>query len=128
MIANGYTNRETAKIIGCSESGVRNVMGTEIFRDRIVEAINNNVGKDLAGAIKEAAEKAFVRIVELAGDENLKKNDAKLYADQNRYLVDRFLGRPTQPVENRTADPETLTDDQIDDRLNTLRSRGTPPS
>lgn len=120
--AAGYNNREIAAITGFHPNTVYHTVQQPWAQNRIVKKIEQNTMGEIRHLIETGAKDAIVRVVEMAGDENLKFKHPKLYAELNESLLDRYLGKAPQVVENRSA-PSEMTDEEQDRRLAELREK-----
>jgi hypothetical protein len=113
MSANGWTNREIAEKVGQTEHNVSQVLRQPWARQRIV-AIQREAGEgESAQLFRNGATAAYERIMKIAEHAVLESERLKA----NMYLVNRFYGQPTQPIEQVGKKPEELTTDELQAQL-----------
>jgi hypothetical protein len=117
--AQGYSNREIARVAGYTEAWVSQILRQPWARDRLKEELKH-AGRDGVEAILEAAvEDSVWKVIELR--DKAGKEETQLSAAKD--LLDRYLGRPTQRVEslNRNLSVNLTGDlDEVNEQLKAL--------
>ena len=110
LAQNGLNCKEIADMVNMAPGYVSNILRQPWARERIVSEIKKNVRDELHEAVEAMALPALERIQELA----IGAKSETVRAAQNQYLVDRFLGRPAQPISQETANLGSLTDKELE--------------
>ena len=108
--ARGHNNREIAQAVGMSESWISQVLRQPWARERLAAELNAAGRDELSNLIETAAKDSLYKLVELRDDEETPKAVA---ANVSTYLVDRFLGKPKQSIEQKVGQLDQLTDEQL---------------
>jgi FixJ family two-component response regulator len=117
MCIAGFTNREIAKAFDYSEAGVSDILKQPYQQQWMLGQIKENA-EDFRLEIAIRAKAAYVRIEKLA--ESAASESVR--GDMNKYLVNRWLGMPTQPVETVGKPPEKKSDAELLSELNGVLS------
>lgn len=111
MALNGATCREIAEATNRHEKTISQRLRQPFAREAMLKAVDKTVKDELKGFLESTVMPQLKNIEAMASNEQLPPN-TRLSASQ--YLVDRFLGKPTQPVENKTVEPTKLTQEELD--------------
>jgi len=104
----GYDQKEIAEKLGFSPLAVSDVLKQPHIQAYMIEQLDESQDNFREQIIAEG-KAAFARTVDLAKN----SSSEKIQADLNKYLVDRFLGRAVQPIENITQPVESMSDDEL---------------
>lgn len=118
----GFNHKEIGEVLGKSPNGVSNVLQQDRSQKYIVDTIKQTAHQTLAAAIEKAASGALDRILACAEDEVLKVKDPKTYIQANQEILNRFLGKPSQPLEHKHVNPDTLPDEELANLAGRARS------
>lgn len=127
MSLQGYEGPEIAVMLGRHKNTVNRILASPRAQGIAVEAIAHNAQSDLRAMLESAGPAALTRVIEMASDADLKFKEPKLFADLNQSIVDRLLGKATQPITTAAADPAKMTDEEQDRRLAELRAQAAAP-
>lgn len=120
MKARGWSNREIARESGYTDAWISQLFRQPWVRNLLTKFINE-AGKDELHTILEgAAVDSVCKLIELRDDSRVPASVRRAASDS---LLDRFLGKPTQRVENFQGGglvPEDMS--TIDQRLRELES------
>lgn len=117
--ARGHNNTEIAQASGFTLPWVGQILRQPWARARLAEEINNAGRDELATIIEGAAKDSMFTLVELRDDEN---SPASVKANVSQYLVDRFLGKPKQSIEQKIGEVSNLTDEQLASIVSSTRT------
>jgi lambda repressor-like predicted transcriptional regulator len=105
----GLLVKEIAERVGMTSTGVSNVLRQPWARIKIVEGIELTTKEKLRQMLEEHGPTCLQRIVDLSA--SAQSEQVRLAA--NNAVLDRLLGRPTQPISQEVSKPETLSDDEL---------------
>jgi hypothetical protein len=109
--ARGHSNREIAGLTGYTEPWISQILRQPWARRYLADEIDR-AGKDqLTGLIESAAKDSIWKLIELRDDPEAPKN---VVANVSEYLVDRYLGKPKQSVEQRVGSLESLSNAELE--------------
>jgi len=118
----GGTVQAIAAEVGMTQQHVSQVLRQPWARQRIVNGLKESIQNELKELLERSARPALERIVTLSES----AEDLRVKADANKYLVDRLLGKPSQPVEDRTVEPNKLSDDELNRRVTGIVGESVP--
>lgn len=114
MLKHGYFETEIAKATGLSAATVRNVKEQPWVQERMIREIKD----DVAGEMKDFLEQEVMpslRVIREIRDNEIAKPTERLAA--SNALLDRFLGKPTQPITQDSKDPKQLSNDELEQQV-----------
>lgn len=114
MAMEGYTAVEIARATDRSPGTVANILRQPWARKRMIEASKKNVKDTLSAVLEQLAVPTLNEIVEL-GNNPETPAATKLACKQE--VLNRFLGRPTQPILQEAKDPKSLTNEELQDEV-----------
>lgn len=112
---NGYDNKEIAAIVGYTECSIHNILRQPWLSAYMAQELQDK-GDEMRETIMMEAKAAFAREVDLS--QTAKSESVRHQA--NTYLVDRYLGKPTQPIEEINKKPMDMTDEELKQALPSL--------
>lgn len=112
--AGGATNVEIAASLGLSLPTVSNVLRQPWARERMLQTMKDNADENIRDILKTAAIPALKQIIETSTDETVK---AEVRLAASRDIVDRFLGKATQPLTHEEVSVDKLTDEELERRI-----------
>lgn len=118
----GFSIKEIAGIVGRCEWTCTNVLRQDRSQKYMVDTIKKTAHQQLMERIEQAAGPALERVLACAEDAVLKTKDPKTYIQANQEILNRFLGKPSQPLEHRNVNPDTLTDEELANLAGRARS------
>ncbi len=127
MATEGFTPKEIAQALDYKPQTVAYILGSNRSKDLIVKTIAHNAQTEIRAVIERVAKGSIARLADMAEDEELKFKNPKLFSEINQSFVDRLIGKAPVVLDDR-RDPSQLSDEEIDSRINELRSRGTCPT
>jgi lambda repressor-like predicted transcriptional regulator len=117
MAEAGYTIREISDATGYTKVSVSNTLRQPWARERMIQNMRRTTQDELKEMLERASPDSLRRIMARAADPNAKP-EVQQRADE--YLLNRFLGTPTQTVNLPKQNLQELTDDE----LNAIAARG----
>ena len=117
MAAAGYTNREIAAQTGYSPTTV----ATAIKQPHAREYLINEAKKTVQDEIKALLEREVIPSLEklVAVRDNPQARGADVITASNS-ILDRFLGKPTQPITTDAKPVEQMSEDELNARTNAI--------
>lgn len=112
LAINGYTHQEIASTVGLTPSTVSNILRQRWAREHMVNRMAETANQEIKELLEAAAPSAIKRIIELAEDETLARTELAFKA--NNAILDRFLGKPTQPITNEPKDLDKLSTEELE--------------
>lgn len=123
MSINGHTQIEIAKFFEIAPSSVSSVLRQPYIQTYMQERLQD-VGDDFREQIVAQGKAAFARIVDLS--ETARSEQVKLSA--NEKLLDRYLGKAVQPIEQINKPIEQQTNEELLEGVKAvLKERGRLP-
>lgn len=117
--AEGHSMKEIAELMGLSPVTVSNVIRQPWAQQTIVKIIHEQGNDAVQTLLQGAASDAVMRLISEMDNELARPSERINAADK---LLDRLYGKPNQPIEHRTGELSTLTDQQLED---IVRANGT---
>ena len=108
MSVAGYTQAEIARGMGIHPATVCDLLKQPHIQVYMKEQVDE-FGDNMQQQIIAEGKAAFARAVELA----INAPSDKIKADLNKYLIDRYLGRAVQPIENISKPVEDMSDEEL---------------
>lgn len=120
LAAAGHLLSEICAATGRSRRQVQIVLAQPHSQERIVKKAAMNASEEIREILEKAAPESLRRVVNLAevfanADDIEKK---KLAMEADKHILDRFLGKPNQPITNEVVTPaQNLSDEELDKRI-----------
>jgi hypothetical protein len=106
----GFNNKEIGRAMDMTPAHVSTILKQPWARERIVKDLKKSTQDEVKAMIETMAADSLTRIEALAIE--ARSETVKLSA--NQYFVDRFLGKPTQPISTDTANLGALSDKELE--------------
>ena len=106
----GYTNKEIATAMEMSVQAVSNILRQPFSRKYMIERVQQSANAEIKAALEKAAPEAVQRVIELA--ETARGTELGFKADQA--LLDRYMGKATQPLSVEPKDFDKLSDAELE--------------
>lgn len=110
MAAAGYTNKEIAQFTGYSTATVHEAITQPHARERIINDIKKTVQDEMKDFL-EAEVLPSLKMLKAVRDGEGVRNQDRLAA--SNALLDRFLGKPVQPINNDAKPVSDLSDEEL---------------
>lgn len=110
MIAEGYTYEEIAKTLGRNRRTIEEIARQPFVRQRTIAKIEENTKSEIKAFLESEVMPSLQAVVAVRNDPNSKPSE-KLAAANS--VLDRFLGKPTQPIQHNTKTPSEMTDEEL---------------
>ena len=110
LAAQGKTNKEIGEQVGASPINVSNVLRQPWARERMQSEIRESGLDELQALLRGEAQASVLKLVELRDNADSEAVQAQC-ADK---LLDRFLGKPTQPIREEKTDLSKLSDEELE--------------
>lgn len=120
MAAAGYTNREIAAFTGYNKTTVATAIKQPHAREYLINEAKKTVQDELRTLLESQALPSIQKLVQVRDNEKSKGSD--VIAASNS-ILDRFLGKPTQPIVTDAKPVEQMTEDELKSRTNALLTR-----
>ncbi len=121
----GHTNKEIAAATGYAPNYISSILRQPWARENMIAAIRNDTQAELKAALESFAPKALNNILRVASNPLFEQQDPKNFAAVNQDIINRVLGKPTQPLDHHiTGNPDNLTDEE----LLSIANRGAAPA
>lgn len=117
LAAAGLTHREIASQVGRSENNVSEVLRQPYARRRIIESARKNVTDELKSFLESEVLPTIREVAEMGRDPNISPA-VRLQCKQE--VMNRFLGRPTQPITTGENDPKKLSNDELERQVQSI--------
>lgn len=116
LAANGLTMKEIAAKTEQSTVAISNILRQPWARAKMIEVMKETGEENIRDLLKPAAKDALLQIIKISKNEDgLVPAAVQLAASVN--VVDRFLGKPTQPITTEEVAPEKLSDEELEARI-----------
>ena len=119
MAAAGYQNNEIAKFVGRSHVTVANTLKQPWAREYLVKEAKKTVQDEIKQLLESEALPSIRKLVAIRDSVDLNSGIPVMAADKNvaaqasNSLLDRFLGKPTQPITTEAKPTAQLTDEEL---------------
>lgn len=110
MHMEGYSIREIASATKYCEEQVSTILRQPWARKRMIEQAKKGVKETLSAVLEELALPTLKEIVALG---NKQETPAATQLACKQEVLNRFLGRPTQPIVQEQKDPKSLTNEEL---------------
>lgn len=118
MAEEGFDTKAIAQFTGYSTSHVSNVLRQPFARAAMIEHAEKRFEDELKDLLQSEVIPSVETLTEIRDDKEAPK---AVRAQSAQYLVDRWLGKPTQPIENKAAtEPAKLTTQELESRVNSI--------
>ena len=107
----GYTNKEISELIGCTPNHVSNVVRQPWARAYIVKETKKTVQEEMRDFL-EGEVMPTLLVVRAVRDNPEARTADRLSASAQ--LLDRFLGKPVQPMTTEQVDPSKLSSEDLE--------------
>lgn len=116
MAAAGYTNREIASFTGYNATTVATAIKQPHAREYLINEAKKTVQDELRALLESQAIPSITALIKVR-DTSEKGSD--IVAASNS-ILDRFLGKPTQPIVTDAKPVEQMTEDELKSRTNAI--------
>lgn len=124
MAAAGHTVMEISSALGRSRRSIQTVLAQPFANKVIVEKAAMNASEEIRAILEKVAPESVRRIEKLATE--AESEQVRLAAD--REILDRFLGKPTQPIkQDLNVDPDKMSDADLDAHLKAALAKRSGP-
>lgn len=120
MAAAGYTVGEISALTGRGRTTVHNVLHQPSAREHLINEAKKTVQDELKAILEREALPSIKTLVEVRDNPNARSSDRVTASNS---LLDRFLGKPTQPITTNEKPVEQLSNDELTARANAVLSR-----
>ena len=114
MSAAGYTTEEIAAFTGRNRQTVSNTLRQPWARTYLIQEAKKTVQEEIRQLLEQEAIPSIRKLVEIrvsvGAGTAADKGVAKQAADS---LLDRFLGKPTQPISTTEKPPSEMSDEEL---------------
>jgi len=110
MVAAGYTNTEVAKMVSRSVDMVENTCRQPWARDYLINEAKKTVQDEIKAVLESEALPSIRKLVTVRDSETARPSDV---IQASNSLLDRFLGKPTQPITTEAKPVETQSDEEL---------------
>jgi len=120
LAAAGHTHAEICAFTGRSRRAVQIVLAQPYAQERVAKKAAMNASEEIREILEKAAPESLRRIMKLAedGSEAEDIEERKLAAAMDQSILDRFMGKPNQPISTAVTTPaQQLTDEELDKRI-----------
>ena len=120
MLAAGYTVAEISKATGYCVNTVSNAVKQPHARQYLIQEAKKSVQQEIKAILEQEAIPSLQVLTAVRDNPNARTADRTAAANS---LLDRFLGKAAQPIVTTEKPIETLTDDELRARANSILSR-----
>jgi hypothetical protein len=110
MAAAGYLATEIAAFTGFNVTTVSNCLKQPWARQFLIKEAKKTVSDEIRELLEKEAIPSLKLLVEVRDNEAAKNADRISAGSQ---LLDRFLGKPTQPISNNVKPPSEMSDEEL---------------
>lgn len=114
MAAAGYTNTEISKAVGRDVGVVENTLRQPFAREYLINEAKKTVQDEIKAVLESQALPSIQMLVAVRDDE-LANASVKLSAANS--LLDRFLGKPVQPMTTNAKAPSDMSDAELREQV-----------
>lgn len=123
MMAAGYQVKEIADFTGCCVATVSNVLKQPWAREYLINEAKKTVQDEIKQLLENEAIPSLKRLVSVRDSETARPADV---ISASNSLLDRFLGKPVQPMTNDAKPVAQMSDEelrqQVQDELNRAKA------
>ena len=109
----GYSNNEIASATGFKRHSVSNVLRQPWAREYIIKETKKTVQDEIREVLEAEALPSIRKLVTLRDAEAKTAAEKNVQLSATNAILDRFLGKPTQPISTNQKPPSELTDDEL---------------
>lgn len=118
MKARGYENHEIAEFMGRSTSMVSNTVRQPFARLQMNEIVAKTFDDEIKELLQAEVIPSVMTLAAIRDDPDAPK---AVRSSNSQYLVDRWLGKPTQPIENKSdTEPSQLTTKELESEVSKI--------
>jgi hypothetical protein len=110
MAGVGYTTREIAEFTGYDIKTVSNVLRQPWARERLITEAKKTVQDEMKEFLESEVLPSLHTLKEVRDDVEARRSD-RITASNS--LLDRFLGKPVQPISENQKPPSELSDEEL---------------
>ena len=114
MAAQGYTHKEIGEFTGYTPHYVSNVLRQPHMREHTLKTIKQTVQDEMKEFLEGEVLPSLRVLKEVRDSETVKPSD-KITA--STALLDRFLGKPTQPISTGAKPPAEMSDEELREQV-----------
>lgn len=120
LAAAGRSITEIMQITGHCRTAVQNALAQPIAQKRIVETAKHNAQDEVKELLEKHGPAALRRVIELSEGST---DNPQVILKANQDILDRFLGKATQPICKVEKPASELTDDELQRDVESILSR-----
>ena len=120
MAGAGYTNREIAAFTGYSPATVATAIKQPHAREYLINEAKKTVQDEIRELLECQAIPSINKLIEVRDSATARHSDVLTASNA---ILDRFLGKPTQPIVTNEKPADQLSDDELKSRANAILSR-----
>ena len=109
----GYQNNEISQIVGRSPVTVANVLRQPWAREYITQQAKKTVQDEIRAVLEQEALPSIKKLVELRDAPIVSAAERGVALQASNALLDRFLGRPVQPMTTDAKPVAELSDEEL---------------
>jgi hypothetical protein len=114
MTVQGYTPTEIAAYTGFTAQWVSQVLKQPFARERVVSQIKKNVQEEMKTFLEAEVLPTLKVLKEIRGEEGVESHvRASDRISAGNSLLDRFLGKPVQPLTENAKTPAEMSDEEL---------------
>jgi hypothetical protein len=123
MSAAGYQNVEIAKFLGRNIATVSNTLKQPWAREYLLKEAKKTVQDEIKQLLESEALPSIKKLIAIRDSVDLNSGIPVLPADKNvsaqaaNSILDRFLGKPTQPITTEAKPTAQLSDEELRQQL-----------
>jgi hypothetical protein len=110
MASAGYTNREVSKFVGRSVDAVENTLRQPFAREFLINEAKKTVQDEIKALLESEALPSIRKLVSVRDGEGVRPSDV---IQASNSILDRFLGKPTQPITTDAKPMAELSDEEL---------------
>lgn len=110
MASTGYTNKEIAAFVGRDIATVSNVLRQTWARERMITECKKTVQDEMKEFLEGEILPSLRTLVSVRDGEGVKPSDK---VNASNALLDRFLGKPVQPITEDIKPPSEMSDEEL---------------
>jgi IS30 family transposase len=110
MAAAGYNNREIAKMTGRHTNTVENTLRQPWAREYLITEAKKTVQDEIKAILESEALPSIRKLVAVRDGEGVRPSDVITASNS---LLDRFLGKPVQPMTTDAKPVAQLSDEEL---------------
>jgi len=123
MAVAGYRPCEIARSTGFSAQWVSTILKQKFVRERMVKEIKKNVQAEMKEFLEQEVMPSLKMLTTVRDDPKARKSDVLTATNS---LLDRFLGKPTQPISPNVKPPCEQSDEELREQVAQELSKSQP--